>query len=128
LVTNADLSRQKQGDREVIAALKDAGSDLSKPHSLEHHFVSPSRQGLERLRAWGVESGLSAGPIAEGEYQGRRYFFFDFIVPTIPTLEEVFKYTGRFLSKAAEFGVEYDGWGCPVVSRSPPPDSPGLGA
>ena len=42
-VTEAQLSHRRDLDGQVIAALKDAGSDLSQAHEIEHHFVCENR-------------------------------------------------------------------------------------
>ena len=115
MVSQADLDRQRQGDLEVIAALKRAGSNLSKPHSIEHHFICPTREIANRIRAWGTGQGLVVSEVNEGEYSGRRYYYFDCIRSTTPMIDAIFADTSRFLALAAEFGAEYDGWGCQVV-------------
>jgi hypothetical protein len=56
----------------------------------------------------------------DGEHEVRRYFFFDFVVPTVPTIENVFADTSRFYRLAAEHGASYDGWGWPLVNCGSP--------
>jgi regulator of RNase E activity RraB len=115
MVSDSDLASQKEADLKVIGALRDAGSDLSKPHNIEHHFVCSSGAVADQLHSWGVERGLQATRVMSDEYQGAMYFHFDFVIPTVPTIENVFRDTSRFFTMADEFGVEYDGWQCAIV-------------
>jgi regulator of RNase E activity RraB len=115
VISQAELDKQKRGDTEVISALKRTGSDLSKPHQIEHHFVCPTPDSAKRIREWGISQGLTTSELLDGEHEGQRYFFFDFIIPTVPTIENIFADTGRFCQLAADHGASYDGWGCLVV-------------
>ncbi len=115
MVSQTELDKQKHGDTEVISALKRAGSDLTKPHHIEHHFVCPTSESAKKIREWGISQGLTASELLDGEHQGQGYFFFDFIVSTVPTIENIFADTRRFCQLAADHGASYDGWGCLVV-------------
>lgn len=109
------LRSQRAKDVDVLRALADAGADLSKPHSLEHHFICPDREAAQRVIAWAVDAGYSPGEVLDGEWEGRKYAYFDLIKHTVPTIENVSSQTGAMLEVAAKYGVEYDGWGCAVV-------------
>jgi regulator of RNase E activity RraB len=114
-VAPEDVEYQKQKDLEVITALKKHGSDMSKPHLIEHHFIAYSREdGAELLRR-GKLDGFQVSDLKEGEWEGRRYYYFDLMKPTIPTIENIFSDSSLMLDLALEFNCEYDGWGCEVV-------------
>lgn len=115
MVSKDVLAHQRAKDEQVIRALAEAGSALRKTHLLEHHFICPSREAAEPVVAWAKAFGHHASEVVEGEFEGRRYFYFDLVVPTVPTIDEVTKQTAAMLEIAAQHGVEYDGWGCEVV-------------
>lgn len=109
------LVRQRAKDEQVLRALADAGSDLSKPHSLEHHFVCPNRAAAQPVVAWGIAAGYQTSEVVDGEFEGRKYSCFDLIKSTVPTISIITAETSAMLAAAARHGVEYDGWGCEVV-------------
>lgn len=115
VVTEEELTHQREMDLRVIKALADAGSDLAKAHRLEHHFVCATADEAEPIVAWGTSNGFVASPVERGEYEGQSYAYFDLIKPTIPTIENVFADSRRMLEVAKVNGAKYDGWGCPVV-------------
>jgi hypothetical protein len=43
-------ANQSDADLELIRVLETAGSNMSKSHKVEHHFVSKSKSGMESLR------------------------------------------------------------------------------
>ena len=114
-VTSQEVEYQEEKDLEVIAALKKHGSDLSKAHLIEHHFVTHSREDGAELLRWGKLNGFQVSELKEGEWEGRRYYYFDLRKPTIPTIENISPDTTLMLRLGLEFNCEYDGWGCEVV-------------
>jgi regulator of RNase E activity RraB len=102
-------------DEQTIQALADAGSDMSKPHLLEHHFVCETREAAEAVIAWGTASGYRGSPVTEGTFEGHEYVYFDLIKSTLPVIDDVLSETTAMLDVAARSGAEYDGWGCEVV-------------
>lgn len=115
VVSQDVLAHQRAKDEQVIRALAEAGSNMSKPHSLEHHFVCPSREAAGPVVAWGKASGYQSSEVIDDEFEGRRYVYFDLVMSTVPTIAEVTMHTSAMLEIAARHGVEYDGWGCEVV-------------
>lgn len=115
MISKDVLAHQRAKDEQVIRALAEAGSDLSKPHLLEHHFICPTREAAAPVVAWGAASGYHASEVVEGEFEGRNYAYFDLVVSTVPTIAEVTKQTAAMLEIAARHYVKYDGWGCEVV-------------
>jgi regulator of RNase E activity RraB len=110
-----DLEQQKKAEMEVIAALKDNGSDLSKPHLMEHHFITYDQSDGVRLVEWGKERGFQVSKIEEGVWEGKKYFYFDLTKLRIPTVENIISDTKVMLEVASKFNCEYDGWGGSIV-------------
>lgn len=110
----ATFANQHDADLAVIDALRGAGSNMSKPHALEHHFVSKNKANLEALRDQAAANGLHVSEILS---TGRllKTYFFDVVIDTIPTIENVSPATTAMHQWAAQFSCSYDGWGCSVV-------------
>jgi regulator of RNase E activity RraB len=109
-----ELELQTQKDRAILAQIQ-RHSDVSRPHRVEHHFFADSRTGGTELQEWARLNGFQVSPLQEGLWEGRRYYHFDLIKSTIPTLENISPDTTLMLHLAAEFECTYDGWGCEVV-------------
>jgi regulator of RNase E activity RraB len=107
-------ANQRDADLEIIGALTKAGSNMAKPHTLEHHFVSKSKTGLESLRDHAVSSKYRVSDIL---WTGRLFktYFLDIVVDTVPTIDNVTSATTTMHQLAAEYSSSYDGWGCAVV-------------
>jgi regulator of RNase E activity RraB len=114
-VSEGDLYDRLTKDRQMIEVLRTAGSDLAKPHALEHHFVCPDRPSAERLAARGAEDGYEASSVFENEAEGETTFHVDLVRAVVPSLENVTAETTAMLRLAARTGADYDGWGCEVV-------------
>ncbi len=99
-------------DGEVLAQLKKAGSNLSKPHPVEFFLYFPTSEAAERvgatLRADGFE--IVVKPGAKGP---------DWLVQAtrsmLPVEAELIALRQRFEALARREGGVYDGWGTPVV-------------
>ena len=102
-------------DAKVIAALVSHGSDVTKPHYLEHHFIAPSEKVAKAIADFGRKRGYH--PIHPGERiqkDGRKVWFLDLARAIVPTKEAVFEESRTMTMIAHHFGAEYDGWGCDV--------------
>jgi len=109
-----EFEYQKQKDLAVLDLLR-RHSDVSKPHRIEHHFLTDSRTGGAELLEWARLHGFQVSPLQEAESQGRLYYYFDLVKSSIPTIENIAPDTGLMLRLAAEFECTYDGWGCEAV-------------
>jgi regulator of RNase E activity RraB len=99
----------------VIETLSQHGSDLSKPHDVEHHFVSSSREDLDRLARWARLNGFMVANVDDGHIEGHYYHWLDLIKPTVPTMENLTADMKLMLLLADQYDGVYDGWGCEVV-------------
>jgi len=108
-----ELKLQRQKDLAVLDLLR-KHSDVSQPHSIEHHFLTDSRTGGMELLEWARLNGFQVSDLQENQEQGKRYYSFDLIKPTLPVFENISADTSLMLRLAAEFECTYDGWGCEV--------------
>ena len=103
---------QQDPDSQVIAQLRMAGSDLSKPHPIEFFLYVPTREAAERvgsrLRALNFEANVT--PAAQGPEW--LVLATKLMRPEKAELVRLRKVFGELV--AAEKG-QYDGWGTPVV-------------
>ncbi|MGE0883904.1 MAG: ribonuclease E inhibitor RraB [Blastocatellales bacterium] len=94
-------------DRTVLDQLKQAGSNLSKPHDLEFYLYFPAeesaQQAAEKLEADGFEGELrpSAANASWLCLVRKRM---------VPELNEIVAIRKKLTSLAREFKGEYDGW------------------
>lgn len=114
--SSSELEHQRQADIETIETLRAHGSNLEKPHLVEHHFLAPTQTDGQGLKDWAAENGIQTSELRGGEYKGTRYYYFDLIKPTIPSIENISEDTHQMLRLANKFNCDYDGWGCEVES------------
>ena len=106
------VKAQTSQDSLVIAQLKKAGSNLSKPHEIEFFFYFHTKEAAEhvseKLNALGFSA--KAEPAAKGS---------DWLVlakkSLVPTESALVELRSKFDAIAAEDNGVYDGWGTPVV-------------
>ena len=103
----------EQQDAHVIDGLRDAGSDMSKPHDIDFFFYFPSRQKAEAaiadLKSLGyniVEAGVSPAQSDWHVHASRRM---------VPDLEAMNASTRTLEALGAKHDGEYAGWGTAVV-------------
>ena len=114
--SKSETAARIKGDREVIAALANAKSNLTKPHELEFHFIGYSESKLSALAEEGKTLGYRVSKIDTlVDKDGRRYWFFDLIQGIVPTEKNIVSHTAIMAALARKYGAEYDGWGCQVV-------------
>jgi hypothetical protein len=103
---------QQDPDAQVLAQLKKAGSDLSKPHPIEFFLYVPTKEAAGRLesqvRALHFETKVQ--PAAQGS---------EWVVlatkSMVPKQADLVLVREKFTALAAAEKGEYDGWGTPVV-------------
>jgi len=107
------IARAQQGlDAQVIAQLRQAGSDVSKPHPIEFFLYVPTREAAERLalKVRGMNFDANVAPAAKGS---------DWAVlatkSMIPVERELVQLRKTFVALAAAEQGTYDGWGTEVV-------------
>jgi len=104
-----------EGNRKVIESLISNGSDIKKPHPLEHHFYCRDEETLKLLMAKGKKLGYHAENIRSNVHNDSRYWFGDLVKETALDLDVINKANIQMLRLASEFKLEYDGWGSVTV-------------
>jgi hypothetical protein len=106
-------SKKPDLDNLVLIQLKKAGSDLSKPHSIEFFLYFPiqpvAEQAALKTKAAGFNVELEPGA------GGSDWLCFATrtMVPDLPALQKI---RADFNDLAASLGGKYDGWGIEVVN------------
>lgn len=114
--TRSERSTRERKDREVLRELSKAGSDLSKPHRIEFHFVGYDEAKVLALAEEGRKAGYSVSFIDSlADKDARKYWYFDLIQDVIPTEKGIFAHTAVMTKLAKKYAVEFDGWGCLIV-------------
>ncbi|HTE39828.1 MAG TPA: ribonuclease E inhibitor RraB [Steroidobacteraceae bacterium] len=103
---------QQDPDAQVLAQLRKAGSDLSKPHPIEFFLYVPTKEAAGRLesqvRALHFETKVR--PAAQGSQW--------VVLATksmVPKQADLVLVRQKFTALAAAEKGEYDGWGTPMV-------------
>ena len=99
-------------DEEVLAQLKKAGADLSKPHKIEFFLYFPEETAAKEAGARIKQAGFDVD--VRRAAQGPEWLCFATraMVPELAALQKIRR---EFVALAASFGGEYDGWGTKVV-------------
>lgn len=114
--TRVERATREKKDREVLSALIKAGSDLSKPHRIEFHFVGYDEAKITSLVEDGRKMGYEVSSIdTMADRDARKYWYFDLIQDVIPSEKNMFSHTEVMAKLAKKYAVEFDGWGCLVV-------------
>ncbi len=110
-----------EGDRDVLKALADHGSDLSKPHHIVYWFYFPSRGAANAVATRLKQQGFEIQRISPAPGPWWKRIFgsgqWSCVMEThvVPTEETMFRNTDLFNAIAAEFDGEYDGWEAGLV-------------
>ena len=106
------VKAQQDPDAQVLAQLRKAGSDLSKPHPIEFFLYAPTKEAAQRLesqvRALHFETKVQ--PAAQGSQW--------LVLATksmVPKQADLVLVRQQFTALAAAERGDYDGWGTPVV-------------
>ncbi len=103
---------RKASDAQVIEQLRNAGSDLSRPHNIAFRFYFPSGRFAERVTATLRGDGFQVS--TQEVVQGHQY-----VVRAnrllVPLLSELQSLRSRFDELANRGGGIYEGWSAEVV-------------
>ena len=113
--TKQETAHRQAKDRQTIKALRDAGSNVAKPHNLEHHFVTYERAKADAVIADELAAGYKVSEVSTlNDKSGKPYFYFDLIKATVLKEAIIFAESLRMTTLEKKHGVLYDGWGCLV--------------
>lgn len=94
-------------DRAVLQQLREAGSDLSKPHQIEFYLYFTTEEAAgkaaEKLEAEGFEGEMRRAP----DLTRWMCLVYQQMVPELSKIAALKRRLGKL---AQEFGGEYDGW------------------
>ncbi|MEJ2648703.1 MAG: ribonuclease E inhibitor RraB [Sedimentisphaerales bacterium] len=110
-----EFELQKEKDLAVIDAFKVNSADMAISHKIEHHFITYSKESGLELLTWAAANDLETSELAESIWRGERYYYFDLIIPTVPTIDNIFPDTRYMLYLAEEYNYQYDGWGRIII-------------
>jgi hypothetical protein len=99
-------------DEATLERLREAGSDLSKPHPFDFYFYHPDQTGAQQLCGALVQDGFDT--IVTDSAAGDDWLCLASLT-MLPTLENLTKLNARFEALIAEYGGEYDGWETMVI-------------
>jgi hypothetical protein len=99
-------------DGQVIAQLRGAGSDVTKPHAIDFFFYFPTQAAAERIASQLLALGVTGkvDHAAQGPQwviQGQKTM--------VPDERELRRLRREFETMVATEGGEYDGWGAGIV-------------
>ena len=114
-VPEKDLEERRRLDVQTIEQLKSAGSDLSKPHLIEHHFICRDHAIVDKVANWGADQRFGVSKLTLGKWKGEESLSFDLVQQLVPTIENVTPETTAMLKIARKSGAHYDGWSADVV-------------
>lgn len=97
---------------ETIEALREDGSDMSQPHTIEYHFASSDFDKLEKAAVDAFKAGYEVGDAEELTLDdGGLIYCFDAVVERILAVEKIHQDTDTLMAIADKHGVHFDGWG-----------------
>lgn len=99
-----------KADKDVLNALGSHGDNFSIARDVDFVFRTQAKPRAEELMRFINDNqyGLAALELAENGFS----VVVKINAPILPTI--IFPVSGFMTCLAALFGVEYDGWGCPV--------------
>ena len=113
--------RRLISDEAVLKALKDAGADLTLPHSIEHHFVGDSQDDIDELASRGKQMGFTVKThreLSERISSASTRIGLDLVRERLPVIKEIYPDSTAMERLAEELGIDYEGWGCSVRTSS----------
>jgi len=99
-------------DSQVLAVLKDAGSDLSKPHPIDFYLYFPAKTDADDVGLRLQEEGFDVTVRLGADDASWLVLAQTTMVPEQRHLQELRR---KFVTLADSLGGEYDGWEAMVV-------------
>lgn len=114
MLTDEDITLQKEKDSRVLDLLRLCMSDMGREHTLEHFFYAPAFQTAQAMAQEAKESGYKTSN-NHYVYKGRDVWSVVVFSPVLPNDEAVNNESIFMLSLARKHGADYDGWGTGMV-------------
>lgn len=107
-----DATEWYEFNQETIEALTEDGSDITKPHTIEHHFASSDFDALEKAAVDAFKAGFEVSDAEEMVLDdGGTVFCFDAAVEKKLDIQVFNADTDKLIAIADKHKVFYDGWG-----------------
>ena len=106
-VSGCGLIGGGSSDQATLDQLRDAGSDLSKPHPFDFYLYHPEQSGAEQLCATLSADGFQVD-VRESALGGEWLCLASLTM--FPTIENLAELDARFSRLIDQYGGEYDGW------------------
>lgn len=111
-----EREQREKLDLLTIEALRDKGSDLSKPHYLEHHFVVTKEYNITKITDTFKREGYEISQVLDTlDEDGEKYYFFDVCKYCLVQPNTIFEESKKMTEIALSFNEFYDGWGTNIV-------------
>ena len=110
--------RQVMMDMQVINQLREHGDDIHAPRLVDHLSIFPSKPAAKAYADWAVEAGYQLDPIRKEGGLFKKSFIVETHNVTAVGVYDINPHSLGHFRKAHEFGGEYDGWGCTIVSQA----------
>jgi regulator of RNase E activity RraB len=109
-----DKSKHYERNTKVVQALKDAGSDFGKLHSIEHHLYCYTEADLKLAITMGAGSGYTVANEGTHEDDRGTFWSLDLVKRSTPDLVSIEKQSLEIEQIAEAANADYDGWGTEV--------------
>jgi regulator of RNase E activity RraB len=107
-------SKRYEANTKVVQALKDAGSDFRKLHSIEHHLYCPTEADFKLAITLGTESGYAVAHEGTHEDDKGTFWSLDLVKQSTPDITSIEKQALEIEQIAEKANAGYDGWGTEV--------------
>ena len=104
---------RERRDRALIQQMRAAGSDMTRVHELEHHFIATERKDLKAIAGRARGKAFRTTEVQ----QAARGFVMDVVTPCLPTDANVTANSELMATWAHDVGVKYDGWGAALIPK-----------
>jgi regulator of ribonuclease activity B len=108
------MERSKHYERNIatLRALKNAGSNPDKVHSIEHHLYCHSDSEFQKAVALGQRRGFTVAHA--GKHDDEELWSLDLVKRSLPSIEFIEEQAIEVEAIAAATEADYDGWGTEV--------------
>jgi hypothetical protein len=106
------LLNTSNDDQATLDQLRQAGSDLSKPHPFDFYLYHPEQSGAEQLCNALVSDGFQ---VSVGESAAGGDWLCLASLTMLPSIENLTELDGQFNRLIDQYGGEYDGWETLVI-------------
>ena len=109
-----EQSKHYERNIKVVQALKDAGSDFTKLHNIEHHLYCHTEADFNLAITLGKNSGYSVANEGKHEDDKGVFWALDLVKQSTPDISSIEKQSIEIERIAEKANADYDGWGTEV--------------